>query len=210
MEQMLRKTFLKERLEQQEVEKFLTFPQEELILASREHAARLLVRLTQISIVAIFLGSIFTIVSFFIFRNIWFSASIFITIGLIGNAFFIREIVHWYFHLYVITTRKIVEVRYSPLFSEISNSVLLDQLRCTEIDAEMYGFVSEVLDLGNVAITFDRPTSQEEFILKGIRSPRKVANYLSSHLHTTTGPTPQQVWLIPRKSLSGHYGAVQN
>lgn len=214
MERVARKTFLKERLDQDEVKKFLTFPDEELILAAREHAAQLLMRLFQSTVLIFFADILFTFLSYFIFRDVGFSFATFMVIALMGNALFIREVVHWYFHLYIITTRKIVEVKYNPLFSEISNSVLLDQLRCTEIDAEMYGFVYEFLDLGNVAITFDRPTHQEEFVLKGIRSPRKVANYLSSHLHNAANATnanPQQVWLIPRGShLNTTYGALHN
>ena len=206
MNEILIKTFLKETLEQDEVIKFLTFPDEKLILAVREHAAELFIRLLQMTTFALLINTLFTGLSYFLLRDVLLSCAIFSVFTLIGSGTIIREVIHWYFHLYIITSRKVIEIKYNPLFSEVSNSVLLDQIRCTEIDAELYGFVSELLDLGNVVITFDRPTHQEEFVIRGIRSPRKIANYLSSHLHTMPDFKSQQIWVMPKKSQISEYG----
>lgn len=183
-----------EQLSQIDVSKFVNLGDEKLILAVREHSAPLIVRLLELASATIVVSIVSAVASYFLTHDIFFSLATFLTSSLLGVGFFIRELVHWYFHLYVITTKKIVEVSYNPLFSELSNSILLDQLRCTEIDAEMHGFISELFDIGNVTITFDRPTHREEFILKGIHSPRKIANHLSSHMHGNTMPTNQEVW----------------
>lgn len=172
-----------ETLSHEDVAKFITFPDEQLILAAREHSGLLLFRLAQVSAGEMLASIGAAVAAYFLSRDIILSIAVLLTLGLVSSGLLIREMVHWYFHVYIVTTKKILEVRYNPLFSELSSSVLLDQLRCTEIDAEMRGFVSELIDLGNVEITFDRPTHQEEFILRNIRSPRKIANHLSAHLH---------------------------
>lgn len=191
------KSLFPETLTQEDVKKFVTLGDETLILASREHSIPLLFRLLQLGIGAILLTVIASGITYFVSRDVIFSVAVFLTLGLVSAGVAILELIHWYFHLYLVTTKKILEVRYNPLFSELSNSVLLDQLRCTEIDAEIHGFISEILDLGNVAITFDRPTHQEEFVLKNIRSPRKIADHLSSFLHANPqqeNDNDQEVW----------------
>lgn len=192
--------YLQERLEKKDVEKFLQFPGEELILATREHIGPLAARILDELIIAVPLSIALPVIAYVFLHSVVLSlelllVAIFITAGLA-----IRQLVHWYFHLYIVTTRKIAEVSYSPLSSELSNSILLDQLRCTEIDAEMHGVISEVFDIGNVVITFDRPTHQEEFTLRKIRSPRKVADMLSLKLYKETQESPNQIWVGRRKA----------
>lgn len=179
----MRQYIVNDKLTRNHIQSLLTFPQESLILSTREHPVLLAIRLLQIGILGLVLLVAVPIISYFLTGNLLFALQI-IAILIAGiTGLFIRETVHWYFHIYTITNHKIIEIRYSPLSSEISNSILLDQLRCTEIDAELHGFIAELFDIGNVTITFDRPTHQEEFTLKNIRSPRKTANLLSSKLH---------------------------
>lgn len=199
-----------DRLLQHEIERFLSFPDEKLILAARKHPTPLLFHLFQIFTIGFLAAVITSVVPYLFFKDILFSIGIYLTVALIGAGLIIKELINWYFHLYIITTKRIVEVEYSPLFSELTNSVLLDQLRCTEIDASMHGFVSEFLDLGDVTITFDRPTHHTEFTLQGIRSPRKIANYLSAQLHNTSPIESQHVWLRPQVQNVQSYGALRN
>lgn len=179
----MRLTILQDRLDSNDIKSLLSFPNETLILSAREHPILLLFRILKIGVVGGVIAVLTPIVAYFFLRSFALSLEIFLLITAAGSAYAIKEIVHWYFHLYLITNRKIAEIRYSPLSSESTNSILLDQLRCTEIDAELRGFVSEIFDIGNVTITFDRPTHQETFTLINIRSPRKTANLLSSKLH---------------------------
>ncbi len=189
----VRLSILQDRLDKNQIKSLLTFPQENLILSVREHPMLLIFRLIKIFIAGVFLAITSPLISYFFLRSIMLSVEVFLLIIAIFGALLIREIIHWYFHMYLITNRKIAEIRYDPLSSELTNSILLDQLRCTEIDAELRGFISEMFDIGNVTITFDRPTHQETFTLTNIRSPRKTANLLSSSLHTLP-KSSQQIW----------------
>ncbi len=179
----MRLSILQDRLDRNDIKSLLSFPNETLILSVREHPILLLFRILKIVPLGGFIALFTPITVYFFLKSFALSLEIFLLITAASCAYAIKEIVHWYFHLYLITNRKITEIRYNPLSSESTNSILLDQLRCTEIDADLRGFVSEIFDIGNVTITFDRPTHQETFTLVNIRSPRKIANALSSKLH---------------------------
>lgn len=196
----MRQYIVNDKLTRNHIQSLLTFPNESLILSTREHPVLLTIRLLQIGIGGVILLASTPIISYFLTGNLFFALQIMLILIAGITGLFIRETVHWYFHVYTITNHKIIEIRYSPLSSEISNSILLDQLRCTEIDAELHGFIAEVFDIGNVTITFDRPTHQEEFTLKNIRSPRKTANLLSSKLHML----PQDYKSVWTKTPGGH------
>lgn len=88
----------------------------------------------------------------------------------------------WYFHLYILTNRKILEVWYAPLYSHVMNDVLLDQVNCTQVDFRRSGFLNEMLDMGDVVLTFDRPTHQEEFIFKDVSKSYKLGVFLTRKL----------------------------
>lgn len=189
----MKEMFFQDKLHDADVKKFLIFPGEKLILATREHAAPLFLRLMYISLFMGFFGLLLPVATVVFFQESVLAVEFFLTILFITLGLYTREVIHWFFHLYIITNRKIVEVSYNPLSTEISNSILLDQLRCTEIDAEVHGALSEILDIGTVVITFDRPTHQEEFRLTNIRSPRKTANSLSLKLYSFA-QTPKGLW----------------
>lgn len=93
--------------------------------------------------------------------------------------FITKIIVDWYCHLYIVTTKKIMEVYHTPLSTLQINEVLLDKVRCTEVDVKVNGLINEVIDVGDVVVTFDRPTHQEEFTLENIKDPQSVALFLS-------------------------------
>src|SRR5581483_8347748 len=93
-----------------------------------------------------------------------------------------KIIVDWYAHLYLVTSHKLMEICYAPLFSHTINEVLLNQVRCTEIDVNIGGAVREFLDMGSITITFDRPTHQEEFVLSNISQPNVIGPVLADEL----------------------------
>lgn len=105
-----------------------------------------------------------------------------------------KIIIEWYFHLYVVTTRKILEVCYRPLCSREINDVLLNQVRCTEVDIKTKGIINELLDVGDVTITFDRPTHQEEFVFSSVKNPRSLGMFLSESLDFILKDTSAPVW----------------
>lgn len=194
---MERKFFLNDRLTNEEISKFKLFDDEELIFASREHWLPMSLRLIRM----IFIGMLFAIGFAFVFiaglHSPPLAINSFLLVLLLTNSMIVRELIHWCFHLYIATNKQIIEVRYSPLLSHAINSVLLDQIRCTEIDVEMFGILPELIGIGNVELTFDRPTHKEEFVIRSIRSPRVIANMLSAQIHQAI-PNSQN---LPQKSV---------
>ncbi len=190
--------FPTDRLSDDQIGKFKLFEDEELIFATREHWLPLLIRLIQKTFLSLFVAAVFSSLLLLVLHSISLSISAFFLIILVGSIASIRDLIHWSFHLYIATNKQIIEVHYSPLLSEAINSVLLDQIRCTEIDVEMYGLVPELLGIGNVELTFDRPTHKEEFVIRDIRSPRKIANLLSAQIHQSPQARKlesQQLWV---------------
>ncbi len=95
------------------------------------------------------------------------------TIGIIS-----KLIIDWYGHLYVVTTHKILDIHCVPFFSHKVSEVLLNQVRCTEVDIRMKGMLNHLLDKGDIVITFDRPTHQDGFVIADIKSPMLVGTAL--------------------------------
>jgi hypothetical protein len=161
---------------------FLTLRGEELLLVKRKHPFVVIVPIFVTSCLTLF----FTGSAFMLFQGFFKSFSLFfVTIMLLGSisiSFITKSIVDWYFHMYILTNRKILELRYSPLTSYLVNDVMLDRVSCTEIDLQTNGFLNELIDMGDVLITFYRPTHQEEFILKDVQNSHALANYLTQQL----------------------------
>ncbi len=165
------------------LQNFLDMPGEKIILYTRQHYLCLFPPLLSLFL---FVGPFFCI-SFFLL--VMLSQLYFLTpLVLFLVAFLLNAItkivIDWYFHLYVITTHKLMEVFYSPFFLYKTNTILLDQVRCTEIDEDKHGVFEGVFDFGNITLTFDRPTHSEEFILYHISNPTRTAAILSRFLIT--------------------------
>src|SRR3989344_8370436 len=93
-----------------------------------------------------------------------------------------KILIDWHYHFYILTTNRMLEVCYKPLFSNYINNVILNQVKSTEIDIEITGIINQLLDMGNVIITFDRPTHQEEFRLMNIKDPKEIGFLMSDAL----------------------------
>lgn len=154
---------------------------ERVLFAKRKHWYILFLRICTTSA----LGLFFALTSFFLFSlfrhpTLFMGMAFFVvllTVGLIT-----KGIIDWYCHFYVVTTRKILEVCLAPLFSDKINEILLDQVRCTEVDTERRGMLRELLDVGNVTITFDRPTHQQEVVFVDIKDSEQAGVFLSDVL----------------------------
>ena len=120
--------------------------------------------------------------------------------SLVTASFFItQKILEWYFHMYIISDKKIIEIFHSPLFFGKVSEILLSQVRCTEVDSEMNGFLHHLLNVGHVAITFDRPTHQQEFTMRDIKNPNLVCMHLSTFLiNQIKYPSDQGLWTIDK------------
>src|SRR5579863_2728704 len=175
---------------------FLTLKNEELLLVKRQHPFVVIMPILLTCCLAVF----FISGAFVIFKDFFVSASLFFVTALllISTAISIitKVIVDWYFHMYILTNRKILELRYTPLTSYIVNDIMLDRVNCTEIDLLSNGFLNELIDMGDISITFDRPTHQEEFVLKDIEGSHELATYLTQQLLDGKQPDmlQQTIW----------------
>lgn len=162
--------------------KFFTMPGEEILLQKKVHVFNLLVPLVIIGLLT--LGVSFGLIIAMHYIGISYILLI-PTIGtLLTACLFLmgKHITEWNFHWYVITNRKILEVCYAPLGTYFVNDILLDQVKATEIDVRAGGLLNELLDMGDINITFDRPTKQEGFMLHNIRSARQLGMFLTNLL----------------------------
>lgn len=184
------------------VARLLTLPGEELVAATRKHWLILLARL---SIALFILFPLFIVLSasflFFSFPQALFFA-ILLSLFVVTIAVTLKVIIDWYCHIYVVTTRKLIEICFTPLFSGKVNKILLDQVRCTEVDVRKDGIFNELFDIGDIIVTFDRPTHEQEFLFAGIRDSDKIGYLLSNMLVQTAKSETKTVWF--RKADQPH------
>ncbi len=182
----------------QKDEKFLngilTLPGEEVLVAKRQHWLTFVTPLFSITSISL----LFVFSSFYLFIIAFFSPIVFISsitaIFLLASSLATKSIVDWYFHVYVITDRKILEASYVPMFSHSICDVLLDQVRCTEIDVNINGIFNELLNNGDISVSFDRPTHQEEFIIKSIENPKEIGNILGHAFASVVKENSNTLW----------------
>lgn len=161
---------------------FLTLNDEQLLLVKRRHPFVVIMPILFIGFLTLF----FISSAFVIFQEFFLSSSLFFVTSLllisISISLATKAIIDWYFHVYILTNRKVLELCYSPLTSYTVNDVMLDKVSCTEIDVRTNGFLNEIIDMGDILITFDRPTHQEEFVLKDVQKSHELATYLTQQL----------------------------
>ena len=166
----------------------LMLPGEKIILHHRQHRIAILVPIMLTVIfgsLALFILSAFFLWAYNAAHMMLLSDTIVLLVIL---SLITRVCVDWYFHVYMVTNRRILEIQYRPFFSQDVNDVLLDQVRCTEVDVKIHGYVHGLIDVGDIIITFDRPTHEQEFVLHDIKSPRKVGTLLGDLLNTPKNP----------------------
>lgn len=113
-----------------------------------------------------------------------------------------KIVIDWYFHIFIVTNRRMLEICYTPLSSNVMSEVLLDKVNCTEVDLRIHGFINELFDMGDVVITFDRPTKQEEFVIKDIQDCNQIGKFLTQKLidHEPRYGGQQPIWYKRRSS----------
>src|SRR3989338_7093289 len=156
--------------------------EERILFRKRQHWFLLIVPVFFSIIIAI--AATLSLYYFFILKTSQiglFISSVFVVI-LIATSAIAKIVVDWHCHFYILTTNRILEVCYKPLFSNYINNVILNQVKSTEIDIEKAGIINQLLDMGNVIVTFDRPTHQEEFRLMNIKDPREIGFLMSDAL----------------------------
>ena len=168
----------------------LTLPGEKLLIAKRQHWFVIMVPLV-ISIILNF--GLIAIVSFLflIFLN---SVELLIAASLLISSIFLtcitKLIVDWFNHVYVVTNRKILEVNYAPLFSDALSDLLLDQVRTIEVDIKKDNILNQLFDMGDIIISFDRPSKDKVFVLSNINKPRESGIFLGDQLESVMESSP--------------------
>lgn len=161
---------------------FLNLKDEKLLMVIRKHPFVIILPVLLLTFFTIF----FQISLYVVFTRFFSSFPLLITTSMllisISLALIAKLIIDWYFHVYILTNRKILEFRYTPLTSYIVNDIMLDRVYCTEVDFQTNGMIHDLLDLGDIIITFDRPTHQEEFRLQSIRNCHAVSTFLAQQL----------------------------
>jgi len=160
----------------------LVDPHEKILLRRREHWLPLVISI----VFTLTLGILLALLNLFLFLRVFPNISLFLTLNLVillsSLTLISKLIADWHCHFYLLTNRRVLEVSYKPLFASTINNVILNQVKSTEIDIEKKGLINQIFDIGNVIITFDRPTHQEEFRFTNIRDPKSVGFLLADVL----------------------------
>jgi len=160
-------------------EQFLTRSGENLLFASRTHAFVLIAPLSAtLFLTVLAIGFLIFLHTYVAFPSVLLAGFICFVL-LFAGTIMMKCIVDWYFHFYVITNFKVLEICYKPFFSKEINLVPLDQMRCVEITSSTQGIIKTVYDFGDVIIQLDFLTHQDTFILSDIASPQKTSMRLS-------------------------------
>lgn len=169
----------KKRTMQTNYNHFITFPDEKIILASRQHKFLLILPVTVIVLVSVLsFVLLITLKTSGLFSFPVF-ISLFMLVVILMNAAVIKLLSDWYYHFYVVTSRKIVEVSCNPLFSRVISGLLLEQVRVTEVDVEVNGLINDIFNMGHVIIDFDRMAHEERFTLYNIERPHETSRLLA-------------------------------
>lgn len=180
------------------LEKFLTLPYEKIHLIARQHWFVVVVPVAGTIFIMGAFSLIVSLISLALFRSVSLVFLENLIFFLAALSFITKIIIDWYFHVYVVTTRKIIQIRYKPLFSQDISEVLIDQVRCTEVDVQIDGIIQEFIDMGSIMVTFDRPTHQEEFSFINIQYPKQTGLRLADILDSHEKNTPGSLWYRPK------------
>lgn len=179
---------------------FLSLSQEDILLIKRKHKFMLLTPIFLTIIFGILLLAIVEGGIFYLFHSLRIALVMAGVVSSLVTFFIGKSIIEWNFHWYIITNKKILEVCYIPLTTYYINEILMDQVKCTEVDIQADGILNELLDMGNIELTFDRPTHQEGFYLHNIKSARRLGLFLTNRLlQPATANPPKEK---PIKKLS--------
>lgn len=192
---------------------FLSLPDEKILVAKRKHWLTLLLPLSSLALLGIMGFAVILLLIFFLpFITITplLMFGLFVSLVTLTASLAIKFVIAWYFRLYIVTNHKILQISYTPLGLFWSNSILLDQVRCTEIDIQTNGIINQLFNKGNIVITFDRPTHQEEFMLCDIKDPRKTGEYLSDIFESQGSPSEKTILYAPKRRAMNPLAQTQS
>ncbi len=184
-------------------QRFISLPGERLIVAKRQHWFVLFPSLVLTGLLALF---IISTSGFFFFGPATDPTLFVITafLTLIAAISIVSKIIaDWHYHMYIFTTKRILEVSCAPLFSHSINDVALDQVRVTEVQVRIRGLVDQFLNKGDVAIAFDRPSHDQMFVIPDISDPSETGALIANSVKLMMESSP--VWFQPRQQSADLY-----
>lgn len=177
---------------QRVAETFLNLPGERLVASGGQHWITIIPSIIALILSYLFLVGVGIAVNSYITHTTELLISHILVTTSLGLLLLNKIIIDWHFHLYIVTTRKIMEIAHSPLFWQNIDDVFLDQVRTTEVDFTVSGLLSHIFNTGDVIISFDRPSHDRSFTLRNIYNPREVSTCIARELEVTMESSP--VW----------------
>jgi len=175
---------------------------DKMLIFTRSHVYYLWEKLFWISVVA----TVFMIITSIAFIFIYYSPLLFF-LTFIGTIAFVltlvvNEYLSWYFQFYLVTKRKIVEVCNVPFRKYFINEILLDRVKCTEVDIMSNGIINQLFRIGDVVVTFDRPTHhRDSFIFSNVSNANSIREILTDYFSENRKETT--TWYIQDRQNKG-------
>lgn len=185
-------------LNENDLVRCLSLPNEKIILAKRKHPLIPIAISTSILFTGLFTTGLLVYLLSITLQSAALTISFALILLTLTSFAISKAVIDWYFHIYIVTNRKILEIKCIPFFSDTIDDVFLDQVRTTEVDTAIPNFIHELLDIGSVTVAFDRPSHDEVYTLSNIKNPRETANLLADSLENLMRPA--SVWFNPKKS----------
>lgn len=179
--------------DQSNASNFVTLPDEKVLVTKREHWSTLIAPVVlSLVLTIIFVGGAGAL--FLLYSSPIFFIIAVLTVLLFSFHILAKTLVEWAFHMYIVTNRKLLELRHSPIASSSVDDVMLDQVRCTQVDTHTDGVLEQFLDVGDIDLTFDRPTHQQEFVIRNVEHYQVIGALLRDALIAPKGTSDNNIW----------------
>jgi hypothetical protein len=152
---------------------------EQVLLLKRRHVITLVQDMVVLVIAALFLSAAAYFGFVYVLHDPFLFLLAFLFFSFVVFSSTVKAIINWYYHIYIVTDHRLLEIKYRPFFCEDVIDILLDQVRCTEVNIQTAGVINQLFNKGDVLITFDRPTHEPGFKFKNIPYPHETAVFLS-------------------------------
>lgn len=157
-----------------EIKNFITLDDEKVILVQRKHWVLMsgpiiiLLLLFGLAEIIFFTGLVIYLAMPLLFAGL---TILFINVAL---SYVVKIIIGWHGHLYIVTTKRIMEVHYVPFSSYHVNDLLLDQMSIAEIEVDVGNIFNELMGKGDVIIHLNQYAHESLFTLRDVDQPRKM------------------------------------
>lgn len=202
-----------ERLEisQYFLNRYITLLDEKLIFTRRKSLAAIFLPIFSVILAALLFSLILAlIIHYFLASYFLLLIAVDLVIFQIALGLVTKIIIDWYFHVYLITNRKFLDISYKPLFYHRIKDMPLDQVRCLEVVVRKKGILKEILNIGDVVFNLDMLTHHDIFTLVDISNPHKIGVSLGDSLNgiisvrnttSTNEPVQLQMSRISEKTI---------